>query len=376
MPEAHTSYHGKLLRLSDELVEDFVNDVGIAKGLYNPAELDPDGLGAHTDELKGIIVDFEERFLDDETSTGLWDTLVNLSLNGGNNGEAFLGAYTYTRTNRFLTAEFGRAETESTLVLRGITNELVDEKLSSGSPETIKDFLNMRFPADMLDAIYPPFGSNDLNPLLARHLKHVETMEPPYFDPALVRIISMLVARECEVVDCIPNKVVNGLFTASRDILLVSRRSGGIGSPRISESSRFEDDKYVETELDPDMATEEEYDGVEDDELDLTTALTTKIKFKSSDGACHVKKEPGMTNELHDALLQAMARTMFPSEGKGVIEAQAICAHCKVKTECLDYALENRIDTGIWGGASERERRRILAKRKRTNEEQSTAIDV
>jgi len=54
----------------------------------------------------------------------------------------------------------------------------------------------------------------------------------------------------------------------------------------------------------------------------------------------------------------------FPSDGLGVQEAQRICADCPVSSTCLEYALENRIDHGVWGGASERERRRILRRRR------------
>lgn len=55
----------------------------------------------------------------------------------------------------------------------------------------------------------------------------------------------------------------------------------------------------------------------------------------------------------------------FPSDGDGVRKAQRICATCPVKTQCLEYALENNIDHGIWGGKSERERRRIRRIRRR-----------
>jgi WhiB family transcriptional regulator, redox-sensing transcriptional regulator len=55
----------------------------------------------------------------------------------------------------------------------------------------------------------------------------------------------------------------------------------------------------------------------------------------------------------------------FPSDGVGVEAARQICATCPVKAPCLEYALRNRIDHGVWGGASERERRRILAQRRR-----------
>jgi WhiB family transcriptional regulator, redox-sensing transcriptional regulator len=54
----------------------------------------------------------------------------------------------------------------------------------------------------------------------------------------------------------------------------------------------------------------------------------------------------------------------FPSDGTGVETAQRVCASCPVRSECLEYALFNRIEHGVWGGASERERRRILRRRR------------
>ncbi len=56
--------------------------------------------------------------------------------------------------------------------------------------------------------------------------------------------------------------------------------------------------------------------------------------------------------------------TFFPSDGVGVEVARKICATCPVKEPCLEYALEQRIDHGVWGGCSERERRRILKRRR------------
>ena len=60
---------------------------------------------------------------------------------------------------------------------------------------------------------------------------------------------------------------------------------------------------------------------------------------------------------------EAPAR-FFPSDGVGVDHARRICATCPVQAPCLEYALEQRIDHGVWGGASERERRRILKRRR------------
>ena len=58
--------------------------------------------------------------------------------------------------------------------------------------------------------------------------------------------------------------------------------------------------------------------------------------------------------------------TFFPNDGVGVEIARRICADCSVKEPCLEFALQNRIEHGVWGGASERERRRI-ARRRRTD---------
>jgi WhiB family redox-sensing transcriptional regulator len=58
------------------------------------------------------------------------------------------------------------------------------------------------------------------------------------------------------------------------------------------------------------------------------------------------------------------AAAFFPSDGVGVDAARSICAGCTVTDACLEYALVNRIDHGVWGGASERQRRRILRGRR------------
>jgi WhiB family redox-sensing transcriptional regulator len=59
------------------------------------------------------------------------------------------------------------------------------------------------------------------------------------------------------------------------------------------------------------------------------------------------------------------AATFFPQDGVGVIKAQRICATCTVASACLEYALINHVDHGVWGGKSERERRRLQRARRR-----------
>ena len=51
---------------------------------------------------------------------------------------------------------------------------------------------------------------------------------------------------------------------------------------------------------------------------------------------------------------------LFFSEWRDEIErAKAICAKCPVRVQCLDYAMKNREKTGVWGGTSPLDRRRI-----------------
>jgi WhiB family redox-sensing transcriptional regulator len=56
---------------------------------------------------------------------------------------------------------------------------------------------------------------------------------------------------------------------------------------------------------------------------------------------------------------QTDPEAFFPEKGGSTREAKRICAGCEVRAECLDYALANDERFGIWGGLSERERRRL-----------------
>ena len=49
----------------------------------------------------------------------------------------------------------------------------------------------------------------------------------------------------------------------------------------------------------------------------------------------------------------------FPERGASTREAKEVCRACVVREECLEYAIVNGEKFGIWGGMSERERRRV-----------------
>src|SRR5690606_21843970 len=56
---------------------------------------------------------------------------------------------------------------------------------------------------------------------------------------------------------------------------------------------------------------------------------------------------------------QTDPEAFFPEKGGSTREAKKVCGSCDVRTECLEYALEHDERFGIWGGMSERERRKL-----------------
>ncbi len=88
------------------------------------------------------------------------------------------------------------------------------------------------------------------------------------------------------------------------------------------------------------------------------------------------RERPGMqritTRLLQPVEWQSKARCaevdpeiFFPERGGSSKAARAVCCECEVRLQCLEYALNNKEQFGIWGGTSERERRRLRKERAR-----------
>lgn len=56
---------------------------------------------------------------------------------------------------------------------------------------------------------------------------------------------------------------------------------------------------------------------------------------------------------------QTDPEAFFPEKGGSTREAKRVCLTCEVRAECLEYALGHDERFGIWGGLSERERRKL-----------------
>jgi WhiB family redox-sensing transcriptional regulator len=76
---------------------------------------------------------------------------------------------------------------------------------------------------------------------------------------------------------------------------------------------------------------------------------------------------PAPVGWAQDWAVDAACRATDPDalfvQGAAQNRAKAVCQGCPVRTECLADALDNRIEFGVWGGMTERERRALLRRR-------------
>lgn len=77
--------------------------------------------------------------------------------------------------------------------------------------------------------------------------------------------------------------------------------------------------------------------------------------------AFETESEPLTPDQWQDRALCAQTdpEAFFPEKGGSTREAKKVCLGCEVRSECLEYALAHDERFGIWGGLSERERRRL-----------------
>ncbi|MEH0148041.1 WhiB family transcriptional regulator [Corynebacterium sp. Q4381] len=89
----------------------------------------------------------------------------------------------------------------------------------------------------------------------------------------------------------------------------------------------------------------------------MTTTLTTARKSNASG---HLEFDRG------DWVTRAQCRGGDPDalfvRGAEQRKAAAVCRHCPVLTECRADALDNKVEFGVWGGLTERQRRAVLRK--------------
>ena len=69
----------------------------------------------------------------------------------------------------------------------------------------------------------------------------------------------------------------------------------------------------------------------------------------------------------HSACRGLDPEIFYPETDDEAAAAKVVCNVCSVRETCLEFALQGREKEGVWGGATEKERRRILRQRRRAS---------
>ena len=101
--------------------------------------------------------------------------------------------------------------------------------------------------------------------------------------------------------------------------------------------------------------------SVSEEGVDLFSSDPEVLRlWQAAAGAYGTDEDEGELAWQAEALCaQTDPEAFFPEKGGSTRDAKRVCSECPVSTACLDYALAKDERFGIWGGMSERERRRL-----------------
>jgi WhiB family transcriptional regulator, redox-sensing transcriptional regulator len=94
------------------------------------------------------------------------------------------------------------------------------------------------------------------------------------------------------------------------------------------------------------------------------TLLTESSAAYYEEPAWEVEETADEAWRLNALCAETDPEAFFPEKGGSTREAKRVCVGCEVRAECLEFALRNDERFGIWGGLSERERRRLRMMRR------------
>ena len=106
------------------------------------------------------------------------------------------------------------------------------------------------------------------------------------------------------------------------------------------------------------QAEDDDYDDDSDDD-ESPIRLGSPIEITALTEAGSDVLPPELAWQERALCAQTDPEAFFPEKGGSTREAKRVCMSCEVRAECLDYALAKDERFGIWGGLSERERRRV-----------------
>lgn len=91
----------------------------------------------------------------------------------------------------------------------------------------------------------------------------------------------------------------------------------------------------------------------------LSRAKMQELAVIAFTGAEIADEDDGLGWQTDALCAQTNPEVFFPEKGGSTRDAKKVCGNCDVQSTCLEYALDNEERFGIWGGLSERERRKL-----------------
>lgn len=359
MAEAYTVFNGQVVRLTDEPIQDFVSDIDLVSSMHPHGQFETGALAEHAEDLRQITSELVQDGYGIDSSNGqrnFWYQIIDLTYLDKEAGAKVRGAYVYARTNRILANEFGPSESPTVDILRALAGRLFVSREVELQQKDVGEYLESPFAQDILDAIYPtPNQASVPDTELGWYLGRLHGNCHEFnTDSALARIVAALHFLDCGLVDKMSREAVMGSLQANQSLFKNTKLSR---ATQIVESP-FDDEEIDDEESGDESDTTDTWD--DDEAIEYTRGVSSSDAFDITQGECYIPRDKRVPVEVWLQNRAQMNSMMFPTDGVGSTIARQICKDCVVKGPCLEFALATRMDNGIWGGASERERRRMI----------------
>lgn len=341
----HARVGTKTIRLSNEALGDFVENVATAHSENKAAGIRPDGVRLHADALRTACTQLEAD-LDIPTNEtyAFWSSIAEIGTYETREAQLLLDAYTYTRVNRVLDVEFGPDETSTTQVIRRIGFSAVQEATRRTDPTEAVTFFNTKLGPFVLSCIYA-HGGFQLHPEVADNVL-VAMHDKDYRNPALARVVSTLIARGDGFVNEIDDEFQTTLIKKNRRIFKDKVSMKKLRRELLYDTKGASDKQIQDADEDLSEVPQDSQGG-------------GLPEFNYSLAACNLDPESFDDIEQYKAWRRQVWKIMFPARGETTKPAKELCKSCEIREACLERALMRQERFGIWGGKSERERSKL-----------------
>jgi WhiB family redox-sensing transcriptional regulator len=341
-----TTIEGNELRLRDTAVKEYIVGVEELKVAHSEIGFGEKALSEHAHELRAVTASLVYSYTTEKSKnphSGIfWRKVIEFAVTDLAASHDLMQAYGYSRLNSLLNAEFGPDENQTTNIIRTIGNQVLTKEIARDDPSRVYSFFNARLPITVLSAIYPAQDRSYLNPKLQARLFSLSDTELETPDRAITRILSTMLFLHSNILSKLPEETRNRILLVNQSVF------GDLGRSEKPNPTN-------ESSEDEDEANEAPSKVKVDDAL--------KPDFRLAN--CKIIRLEDETYKEYANRVNERRILMFSTIKLEQDEAKGVCLPCEIKDECLEYAIAEGLDEGIWGGESGRKRITIRKERKK-----------